>query len=1033
MKLHTLFWTGLLSFLLPLGARADDGSQAPISVTEGGSRVVALVAGYRHTCGLKANGSAACWGDNSQGQLGTDAERAGPFIALTGTGLQTCGLKPDGNAICWGEALHVGPFIALATGTAHTCGLKADGTAACWGYDVQHQAPASVPGPFIALAAGGAHTCGLNADGSATCWGDSHVGQLGTPAQTAGPFIAITAGENHTCGLKTDGSAVCWGANDYGQAPITPVTGPFISLAAGTYHTCGLEADGNATCWGSDVSGQAPASVAGPFVSVSAGYLHSCGLKADGDVQCWGAGGPGTSGIPNYGQSTVPSDLGPLGFGQIAAGNAHACQVKRDGTLSCWGFNDEVQATPPATGLFSQVVAGDSHSCAIGTDGKVTCWGRNGSDSTQNSHLTASVWRQLAPSPDGAICALNAGNATHYCIRGQIPGQASGYSPGFMFRNITHGLYATNPKLCGVSFIGGANRGFCNPGFDATHTSFFAGPWQRLESGLNHQCGLKINGTLECWGANTEGQTDDIPTGLFRAFSVGWNHACAIRENGTLACWGSNINGQATPPTGTFVQVAAGNTFTCAIRDVGTRVCWGDDAQGQAPQLQLTPNAIADGIVGVTHANVNLVLGDFGQNAAGHYAPPTPAFAVVAGTLPPGLTLTAAGLLSGTPTTAGPYSFTVEGEDANGFVASRNYSLTIIADTTPPVVSYTLTPAAPNGSNGWYTSNVDITWSVTDAESGISASVGCGPATLSTDATGASWTCTATNGVGLQTVKTVSPAINRDATKPTVVAAATTPANANGWYKADVGVHFTCTDATSGVASCPADQTLTGEGSAISSTAQTSVDNAGNVSAPSNVVTVKIDRTAPTLAPVAPGLVLMGGTYSATVNATDALSGIDTASCPLDASSAGAKTATCTATDKAGNSATAQVSYTVTELRTFQWFSPLPAQQPRSTEVFQVKPGQPILLQFRMYSSSSQTIAGLTTANVISTPIACPSPSSLRVQAPHTGAPMALQFGNMGMYRMTWDVPSAATNSCLRMKLDINDGKDHSLILMIKP
>jgi hypothetical protein len=49
----------------------------------------------------------------------------------------------------------------------------------------------------------------------------------------------------------------------------------------------------------------------------------------------------------------------------------------------------------------------------------------------------------------------------------------------------------------------------------------------------------------------------------------------------------------------------------------------------------------------------------------------------VTGTLPPGLSLSAGGVLSGTPTQAGKFSFTALATDANGCVGSRGYTLTI--------------------------------------------------------------------------------------------------------------------------------------------------------------------------------------------------------------------------------------------------------------------------------------------------------------------------------------------------------------------
>ena len=457
--------------------------------------------------------------------------------------------------------------------------------------------------------------------------------------------------------------------------------------------------------------------------------------------------------------------------------------------------------------------------------------------------------------------------------------------------------------------------GNCLAGFDAAHQSVFAGPWQRLESGLNHQCGLKADGSIECWGDNlVDDQLNNMPasTETFRAFSVGWNHACAIKGDGTLACWGSNLNGQATPPTGAFVQVAAGNTFTCAIRDVGTRVCWGSDAAGQAPQLTLSPGLLPSGAAATVYAGAQFVLTDNAPDADGDYVPPTPAFAVTVGALPDGLTLSATGALSGTPTASGSFPFTVEAEDANGFTTSREYSITVIGDSTGPEISYLLNPLSPDGDNGWYVSDVGIAWTVTDAESAITNSTGCNATTLASDTLGATYTCSASSAGGSNSVETAS--IKRDATKPTASAATTSAADgSNGWYRSNVGVHFTCADATSGIATCPADQSLSSEGSAVSSSAQTATDNAGNSSDPSNIVTVKIDKTAPTLAPTVPNPLLRDGSYSASPHASDAVSGVASSNCgPLDTSSTGTRSVTCNAADNAGNTNSVALSYTVT-------------------------------------------------------------------------------------------------------------------------
>ena len=78
-------------------------------------------------------------------------------------------------------------------------------------------------------------------------------------------------------------------------------------------------------------------------------------------------------------------------------------------------------------------------------------------------------------------------------------------------------------------------------------------------------------------------------------------------------------------------------------------------------------------------------------------------------------------------------------------------------------------------------------------------------------------TGTATDNAGNTSSATVS-SLNVDETPPTVTGNSTVAANANGWYNNDVVVHWSCADALSGVGSCPADSTVTGEGSDLGAT-----------------------------------------------------------------------------------------------------------------------------------------------------------------------------------------------------------------------
>src|SRR6185503_1845976 len=69
-----------------------------------------------------------------------------------------------------------------------------------------------------------------------------------------------------------------------------------------------------------------------------------------------------------------------------------------------------------------------------------------------------------------------------------------------------------------------------------------------------------------------------------------------------------------------------------------------------------------------------------------------------------------------------------------------------VGDSTPPVITPTV--SGTRGTNDWYTSDVAVSWNVSDSESPIGATSGCDPVTISTDTTGVTLTCTATSASG---------------------------------------------------------------------------------------------------------------------------------------------------------------------------------------------------------------------------------------------------------------------------------------------
>lgn len=100
-------------------------------------------------------------------------------------------------------------------------------------------------------------------------------------------------------------------------------------------------------------------------------------------------------------------------------------------------------------------------------------------------------------------------------------------------------------------------------------------------------------------------------------------------------------------------------TFTLLLRDA---------IAAPAPTIVIGPATLPPGDMGVAYAPRTLT-------ATGGTAPYT--FRVAGGSLPPGMALSAAGVLSGTPTAHGVFTFTVAARDANGFSGTRAMTLTI--------------------------------------------------------------------------------------------------------------------------------------------------------------------------------------------------------------------------------------------------------------------------------------------------------------------------------------------------------------------
>jgi len=679
-----------------------------------------------------------------------------------------------------------------------------------------------------------------------------------TVQNTVAPTISCPADV-----VSTDGASVALGnatATDSFGAPLVPTHNAPASFPAGNTAVIWTAIDNSSL----SASCTQHVFIFAPLAQrqVSAGRFHTCEVKTDRSVSCWGDNSLGQA---------PPAVAGTFVAVSVGFRN-HTCGLTVDGDVACWGSNGAGQAPATVPGPFTAISTGDEYTCAMRTDGTVNCWGTNGF--------------------------------------GEAPGVVAGPF-GAISAGVHHG--------CGVKVDGSVTCWGNNA--DGQAPSTVPGAFVAVSAGGRHSCAVRTDGNVNCWGFDGSGEAPAVVAGPFNVVAAGVDHSCGVRTDGNVACWGDNGAGQAPVfVAGPFAGLSATSSGTCGVKTDDTLECWGSNNDwGQEPQLGLNLTTLPEGTVGTGYIQqeFSLFVTNTPQANGGVYVPFSGQF--TASNLPAGLTLSTTGILPGTPTTAGTFSVAVTGTDTNGFSASQNYAVTINpADTTPP----TITPAVTgtSGTNGWYTTDVTVSWVVIDDVDPNPVKTGCATTTVSTETASQVITCSAVDRSNNAASKSVT--IKLDKTTPVLgTLPGVGPIEATG--AGGAAVTYTAPSATDNfgtaqVQCAPASGTTLSVGNhAVTCTA---TDDAGLAATGSFNVTVQ-DTTPPTLTLPAPITTTATGpngavvSYSAT--ASDLVSGDVAVSCtPVSGSTfpVGTTSVSCSSSDGAGNTATGSFNVTVNAL-----------------------------------------------------------------------------------------------------------------------
>jgi len=262
-------------------------------------------------------------------------------------------------------------------------------------------------------------------------------------------------------------------------------------------------------------------------------------------VRDYGSGGSGGSGGAGQGGSGG-SDACPTGFANCDT-SAPDCETPvTDDPENCGlcGVTCARACVGTTCNDPVQIAAGHDHTCAVTALGELYCWGRNESGELGTGNVSGETFSSTPQK------VPTAGPVRQVALGGVV---ISGTPPT---------LYA-------------------------------------------HTCAILTDTTVQCWGANSQGQLgigsggwQDKPSTVVSLvgaaeISAGGRHTCAALETGELKCWGSNDVGQlgigavgSDESAPIMVQtgikhVSAGRDHTCALSDTGNLYCWGKNGWGR--------------------------------------------------------------------------------------------------------------------------------------------------------------------------------------------------------------------------------------------------------------------------------------------------------------------------------------------------------------------------------------------------------------------------------------------------------------------
>ncbi len=258
-------------------------------------------------CAIGTDGRVTCFGRFDEAVAGRGVSPiSGTFtdVAAIHDDFGGCGIRSDGSIACWGDdtwgqaSPPPGDFTDIAAGRMTLCAIHAAGELECWGRGL-YGAADPPEGRYTALAIGGDTGCAISAeDESLSCWG----ADLGEPPDV--PTASLAIGDNIAGLIGTNGVLHTWG-----ETRLWPIWGGWDvaeeRLGFGAFRILGQPPASVELGAAVDVAFDTTAIVPAPEFRVASGELPpGLGLSRDGHI----TGAPEVEG--SYGPIAIVADNG---------------------------------------------------------------------------------------------------------------------------------------------------------------------------------------------------------------------------------------------------------------------------------------------------------------------------------------------------------------------------------------------------------------------------------------------------------------------------------------------------------------------------------------------------------------------------------------------------------------------------------------------------------------------------------------------------------------------------------------------------